>query len=49
MKEGLKLNATARVIITKLDENGEVVGAEEREVELTEKEASELWHSLQQE
>lgn len=49
MNEGLKLNATARVTITKLNENGEVVGTEEREVKLTEKEASELWHSLQQE
>lgn len=49
MNEGFKLNAKARVTITKLDENGEVVGTEEHEVELTKEEADALWHSLQQE
>lgn len=47
--EDLNLKATARVKLTKLDENGEVISVEEHEIDLTEKEAHELWHSLQQE
>lgn len=47
--EGLNLKATAKVTLTKLDENGQVIGVEEREINLTKEEASELWHSLQQE
>ena len=47
--EGLNLKATAKVTLTKLDENGKVIGVETREIDLTKKEASELWHSLQQE
>lgn len=46
--EGLNLKATALVTLTKLDENGNVVGTEEHEVNLTEEEAATLWHSLQQ-
>lgn len=47
--EGLNLSATAKVTLTKLDEDGRVIGIEQREIDLTKKEASELWHSLQQE
>lgn len=46
--EGLNLKATAKVLLTKLDENGHVIGVEERCIDLTEKEANDLWHSLQQ-
>lgn len=49
MKEGLNLKATARVTLTKLDENGNVIGTEEHEVDLTKEEANALWHSLPQE
>lgn len=47
--EGLSLKATARVTITKLDENGAIIGTEEHEVELTKEEAEALWRSQQQE
>ena len=47
--EGLNLRATAKVTLTKLDENGKVIGTEEHEIDLTKEEATELWHSLQQE
>ena len=46
--EGLNLKAVARVTLTKLDENGNVVGTEEHSVDLTKEEATALWHSLQQ-
>lgn len=46
--EGLKLTAKAVVKITKLDENGQVIGIEEHETNLTEEEARALWPSLQQ-
>lgn len=46
--EGLNLKATAKVTLTKLDENGNVIGVEAHEIDLTKEEASELWHSLQQ-
>jgi hypothetical protein len=46
--EGLKLRATARVKLTKLDENGKVIEVTEQEVELTKEEAEALWHSQQQ-
>lgn len=49
MNEGLNLKATARVTIKKYDENDVFIGTEEHEVELTEEEAKNLWHSLQQE
>lgn len=49
MKEGLELKATARVTLTKLDENGKIIGVEEHDVDLTKEEANALWHSLQQE
>ena len=45
--EGLKLKATARVKLTKLDEYGNVIGVEENVVDLTEEEASALWASQQ--
>lgn len=47
--EGLNLKATAKVTLTKLDEHNNVIGVEEREIDLTKEEASELWRSLQQE
>lgn len=47
--EGLNLKATAKVTLTKLDEHGNVIGVEQHEIDLTQKEASELWRSLQQE
>ena len=47
--EGLSIKATAKVKITKLDEHGSVIGTDEHVVELTEKEAEELWRSQQQE
>ena len=47
--EGLKLKATARVKLTKLDEHGNVIGTEENVVDLTEEEAKVLWQSQQQE
>lgn len=47
--EGLQLKAMARVKLTKLDEAGNIIGVEEREVNLTEEEANELWHLQQQE
>ena len=43
--EGLRLRATARVKITKYDENNCVIGVEEHDVELTEEEAKTLWQS----
>lgn len=46
---GLQLKATATVRLTKLDEAGNVIGVEEREINLTEEEAKELWHLQQQE
>lgn len=47
--EGLQLKATAYVKLTKLDDAGNIIGVEEREVNLTEEEANELWHLQQQE
>lgn len=47
--EGFNLTATAHVKLTKLDEAGNVIGFEEREVKLTEEEAKELWLLQQQE
>lgn len=47
--EGLQLKATATVKLTKLDENGNTIGVEEREVNLTEEEAKEIWHLQRQE
>ena len=47
--EGLKIEAKAKVRVTKLDENGLVVGYDEHEVILSEEEAKELWHLQQQE
>lgn len=46
--EGLNLRATARVTIKKYDENGVLIGTEEREVDLTKEEAEALWRSQQQ-
>ena len=46
--EGLTLRAKARVTITKYDEQGNFIGSEEHEVELTKEEAEALWHSQQQ-
>lgn len=46
--EGLQLKAVARVRLTKLDEAGNVISVEEQDVELSEKEVKELWHSQMQ-
>lgn len=46
--EDIKLKATMKVKVTKLDEHGNVIEIEEREVALTEEEAKELWLSQQQ-
>lgn len=46
--DGLKLTAKAVVKITKLDDNGQVVGSQEHEVNLTKEEAEALWLSQQQ-
>lgn len=46
--DGLNLKATAKVRITKHDENGNIIGVEEHEVDLTREEAEALWHSQQQ-
>lgn len=46
--EDIKLKATMKVKITKLDDRGNVIEIEEREVALTEEEAKELWLSQQQ-
>ena len=46
--DGLNLKATAKVKLIKYDENGNVIDVTEREIELTEEEAKELWHSQQQ-
>lgn len=46
--EDIKLKATMKVRVTKLDDNGNVIEIEEREVALTEEEAKELWLSQQQ-
>lgn len=47
--EGLSLNATARVKLTKLDDSGNVICAEEHEVVLSGEEAKSLWDLQQQE
>lgn len=47
--DGLKIKATAEVKLTKLDENGNVVGVETHTVNLTDEEAAALWHSQLQE
>lgn len=47
--EGLNITAKAKVKLTKLDEDGKVIGIEEHEVDLTREEAEALWHSQQQE
>lgn len=49
MPDGLRLRATARVTITKQDENGNVLGVETHDVELTEEEAKAIWDSQMQE
>lgn len=46
--DGLNLKATAKVKLTKIDEAGQIVGVEEHQVDLTEKEAEALWLSQQQ-
>ena len=45
----LPLKATAHVKLIKLDDNGNEIGVEEHEVNLTEEEAKALWQSQQQE
>ena len=45
--ESINIKATANVKLKKLDSSGKVIGEEEHNVVLTEKEAEALWH-LQQ-
>lgn len=47
--DGIKLRATARVKLTKLDEEGNVVDTDVKEIDLTDEEAKALWLSQQQE
>lgn len=47
--EDINLKAIAKVTLTKLDENGNVIGVDTREIDLSKKEANDLWRSLQQE
>ena len=49
MKDGLNLSAKVKVKLTKLDDNGNVIGVEEHEGNLTREEAEALWQSQQQE
>lgn len=49
MAESVKLNAKAKVKITKLDDAGNVIGVEEHTINLTEEEARALWDSQQEE
>lgn len=46
--EGLNITAKARVKLTKVDENGNVISTTEHEVALSREEAEALWHSQQQ-
>lgn len=46
--EGLRIKATARVTLTKIDENGAIIGSEVHDVELTKEEVDALWQSQQQ-
>lgn len=46
--EGLQLKATARVKLTKLDNDGNIVAVEEHEIQLTEQEVEAIWQSQQQ-
>lgn len=48
MNEGLCLTAKAHVKLTKKDELGNVISVDERDIDLTEEEAHELWLSQQQ-
>lgn len=43
----LNIKATAHVKLTKIDDKGNEI-VEEHDVELTQEEAEELWHSQQQ-
>lgn len=45
----MRLKATATVKLTKLDKDGNVVGFEERVIDLTDEEAKAIWHSQTQE
>lgn len=47
--EGLSITASAKFKLTKLDEHGNVIGIEEKEIDLTREEAESLWHSQQPE
>lgn len=48
MADGIGLQATAHVKLTKRDENGNIIDVIERDVELTEEEAREIWRLQQQ-
>ena len=46
--DGVPVSATAHIRITKLDDNNNIIAVEEHDVDLTLKEAEELWHLQQQ-
>ena len=46
--DNVKIKAQARVKLTKLDADNNVIGVEEHLVDLTNEEAEKLWHSQQQ-
>lgn len=48
MNEGISLKATAHVKLVKYDENNNIVEVVDSEIELTEKEAEEVWRLQQQ-
>lgn len=48
MSEGITLKATAHVKLVKYDENNNIVEVVDSEIELTEKEAQEVWRLQQQ-
>lgn len=48
MNEGLSIEAKAKVKLTKLDADGNVIGYEEREVKIGTEEAKRLWDLQQQ-
>lgn len=49
MNDGLNLSAKVKVRLTKLDNNGNVVGIDEHECSLTREEAEKLWQLQKQE
>jgi hypothetical protein len=46
--EGLNIHATAKVKLTKLDSDGNILAVEEKDINLTKEEAEALWRSQPQ-